>query len=95
MRLLTKDLELADQVAADYRKAPLEPRELAMLDWAVKVTRASSKCTEEDVAALRQAGWRDEDVLDITETAAMFNLTNRLANALGWVPNPEYDSLGR
>ena len=95
MRLLTKDAALADQIAADYTKAPIERREHAMLDFAVKVTRASQECTEADVEALRAAGWTDEDVMDITETAAMFNYTNRLANALGWVPNPEYDTLGR
>ena len=95
MRLLTKDPALADQIAVDYRAAPLEPRQRAMLDFAVKVTRASQECTEADVEALRAAGWTDEDVMDITETAAMFNYTNRLANALGWVPNPEYHSLGR
>ena len=95
MRLLTKDPELADQVAADYREARLEPRERAMLDFAVKVTRESARCTEEDVAALRRTGWSDEDILDIAQVAAMFNYTNRLANALGWQPNPEYDALGR
>ena len=95
MRLLTKDAALADQIADDYTKAPIGRRERVMLDFAVKVTRASHECTETDVEALRSAGWMDEDVMDITETAAMFNYTNRLANALGWVPNPEYDTLGR
>ena len=66
-----------------------------MLDFAVKVTRASHECTEVGVEALRSAGWTDEDVMDIAETAAMFNFTNRLANALGWEPNPEYHGLGR
>ena len=95
MRLLTKDPALADQIAADYTKAPVERRERAMLDFAVKVTRASHECAEADVEALRTCGWTDEDVMDITETAAMFNFTNRLANALGWEPNPEYHRLGR
>ena len=66
-----------------------------MLDFSLKVTRASHECTEVDIEALRAAGWTDEDVMDITETAAMFNYTNRLANALGWEPNEEYRSLGR
>jgi uncharacterized peroxidase-related enzyme len=95
LRLLTKNPALADQIAADYTKAPIERRERAMLDFAVKVTRASHACTEADVDALRSGGWTDEDVMDIAETAAMFNFTNRLANALGWEPNPEYDGLGR
>ena len=88
MRLLTKDAALADQIAADYTKAPIERRERAMLDFAFKMTRASYECNEADVEALRTGGWTDEDVMDIAETAAMFNFTNRLANALGWKPNP-------
>jgi uncharacterized peroxidase-related enzyme len=95
LRLLTKDPALADQVRADWRAAPLEARELAMLEFAQRLTHASSRMGEGDVEALRAAGWSDEDVMDIAETAAMFNFTNRLANALGWVPNREYDQLGR
>ena len=95
MRLLTKDPALADQIAADYRTAPLAPRQRAMLDWAAKVTSASGECAEADLESLREAGWSDEDIMDMTETAAMFNFTNRLANSLGWMPNSEYDELGR
>lgn len=94
MRLLTEDPELVERLAGDYREAALEPRERAMLDFAVKVTLRSDDCSEADVEALRAAGWSDEDVFDIAETAAMFNFTNRLANALGWEPNDEYDALG-
>jgi uncharacterized peroxidase-related enzyme len=95
LRLLTKDPALADQVRADWRAAGLEPRERAMLEFALKLTLESSRMSPADVEPLRAAAWTDEDVMDIAETAAMFNFTNRLANALGWVPNPEYDSLGR
>ena len=95
MRLLTGNPALADQIADDYRQAALEARERAMLDWAVKVTHSHDECTEGDIGALRTAGWTDEDIFDMTETAAMFNLTNRLANALGWAPNDEYEGLGR
>lgn len=95
MRILTEDPELADRVEADYRTAGLDPREVAMLDFAVKVTRASHEVVETDVEALRAEGWTDEDVMDVAEVAAMFNYTNRLANALGWEPNPEYAGLGR
>jgi len=95
LRKLTEDPVLVDQLATDYRVALVEPRERAMLDFAVKLTEASDRCTEEDVEALRRAGWTDEDVFDIAQTAAMFNFTNRLASGLGWAPNREYFSLGR
>jgi uncharacterized peroxidase-related enzyme len=95
LRKLTGDPALADQLATNYRYAPLDEKERAMLDFAVKLTEESHRCTPEDVEALRAAGWRDEDIFDIAETVGMFNLTNRLASGLGWVPNREYFSLGR
>jgi uncharacterized peroxidase-related enzyme len=96
LRQLTEDPVLADQLMANYRHAArLTAKERAMLDFAVKVTVASAECSEADLDVLRAAGWTDEDIMDIGEVAAMFNFTNRLANAFGWVPNEEYHSLGR
>jgi uncharacterized peroxidase-related enzyme len=95
LRLLTKDPSIDDRLAADHGTAGLEEREVAMLDWALAVTRDSNGCSEAHLDRLRSLGWTDEDLMDMTETAAMFNLTNRLANALAWEPNPEYETLGR
>jgi uncharacterized peroxidase-related enzyme len=95
LRKLTGDPDLADQLATNYRYAPVTSAERAMLDYTVKLTVESSACTEDDVEALRAEGWADEDILDIAQVAAMFNFTNRLASGLGWVPNPEYFSMGR
>lgn len=87
---------LADQLAANYRHATrLTAKERAMLDFAAKVTTRSADCAESDLDLLRRVGWTDEEIMDIGEIAAMFNFTNRLANAFGWVPNEEYHSLGR
>lgn len=95
LRKLTGDPALVERLATNYRYAAVEPQERAMLDYAVKLTTASSSCGREDVDALREAGWSDEDILDIAQVAAMFNYTNRLASGLGWAPNPEYFTLGR
>ena len=95
LRKLTEDPVLVDQLATSYEYAPLEPRERAMLDFAVKLTEESHRCGEGDVEALRAAGWSDEEVFDIAQVAAMFNFTNRLASGLGWQPNEEYFGLGR
>jgi uncharacterized peroxidase-related enzyme len=95
LRKLTKDTVLADVIAADHTTAALEPRVVAMLDYARKLTLRPTEMTEADVTELREAGWADEDVMDIAEVTGMFNLTNRMASGLGWEPNPEYDSLGR
>ena len=95
LRKLTKDPALADAIAADHTTAALEPRVRAMLDYARKLTLRPTEMAEADVEALRDAGWTDEDVMDIAEVTGMFNLTNRMASGLGWEPNPEYESLGR
>jgi uncharacterized peroxidase-related enzyme len=94
LRKLTGDPVLVEQLRTNYKYADLEPRERAMLDFAVKLTEHSAACTEADVEALREAGWTDEAVMDIAEVAAMFNFTNRLASGLGWVPNDEFVTLG-
>jgi len=95
LRKLTKDPDFVDRLATGYKYAELEPRDRAMLDFAVKLTEASDRCTDGDIEALRDAGWNDEEIMDIAQVAAMFNFTNRLASGLGWVPNSEYFSLGR
>lgn len=95
LRKLTKDPVLADAIAADHATAAIEPPVRAMLDYARKLTLRPTEMTEADVDALRDAGWTDEDVMDIAEVTGMFNLTNRMASGLGWEPNPEYESLGR
>ncbi len=95
LRKLTGDPVLVDQLATNHAYAAVDAKERAMLDFAVKLTKESSACTEADVEALRDAGWNDEDVMDIAQVAAMFNFTNRLASGLGWRPNEEYFSLGR
>lgn len=95
LRKLTKDPALADAIAADHTTAPVEPRVRAMLDYARKLTLRPTEMSEADVVALRDAGWTDEDVMDVAEVTGLFNMSNRMASGLGWVPNPEYESLGR
>lgn len=95
LRMHTGDEILADQIAINYRHAAITPKQRAMLDYAVKITEASHTIEAADLTALRRAGWADEDIADIAETAATFNFSNRMANALGWVPNELYHSLGR
>jgi uncharacterized peroxidase-related enzyme len=87
LRRLTKDPVLAERVAFDYRHAGLEPRTRAMLDYAIKITRRSVECTEEDIEELRAHGYSDEDVSDIINTAAIYNFNNRVANASGYIPD--------
>lgn len=95
LRKLTKDAALADQIAADHSLAAIPPRMTAALDYAVKLTREPTKMNAVDVERLRDVGWSDEDVMDIAEVTGMFNMSNRIASGLGWLPNPEYETMGR
>jgi uncharacterized peroxidase-related enzyme len=95
LRVRAKDAVLADTIAANYRAADLSPRQRAMLDFAVKVTGDSAACGDEDIAELRAHGFSDEDIMDIAQTAALFNYSNRVASALGLRPNREYHAMAR
>ena len=95
LRQLTGDPVLAEQIAFDYRRAPLDARTRAMLDYAVKITRTPVECNEDDVKHLRALGFTDQAIFAVAETAAMYNFTNRLASATGMLPNREYYTLGR
>ena len=86
---------LADTIAANYRAANLTPRQRAMLDFAVKITKVSDTCGDEDIAALRAHGFSDEEIMDIVQTAAFFNYSNRVASALEQRPNPDYFGMAR
>ena len=83
------------RITLDYRRAGLSEKQMAMLDFAVKLTLDPVTCSEEDVDELRGLGFSDEDVWDIAEVTAMFNFTNRLASATGMMPNPEYHAMAR
>ena len=95
LRKLSGDPALSDAIAADHTTAAVEPRVRALLDFALKLTLRPAEMAEGDVAELRAAGFGDEEIMDIAEVTGMFNLTNRMASALGWTPNPEYEALGR
>jgi uncharacterized peroxidase-related enzyme len=95
LRKLVEDPAMVDQIAIDYRRARLDERTRAMLDYAIKLTQTPVECSQVDVTALRTLGFSDEAIFDIAETAAMYNFTNRMASATGMMPNAEYYGMGR
>ena len=95
LRLRTKDAAFVDRLSVNYRHLGLTPRDRAMLDFAVKLTRTPDDCDETDVVRLRQVGYTDEDILHIIELTAIFNYNVRLATATGLFPNAQYHELGR
>jgi uncharacterized peroxidase-related enzyme len=90
VRRLSSDPELGEMLVMNYRIAPLEPRQRAMLDFAWKLTTTPAAVAEEDRAGLRKVGLAEEDIFDLSETVAFFNMSNRMASGLDIIPNREY-----
>ena len=95
LRIYEKKPLVADQVAVNYRKADISPRQRAMLDFAMKVCLRSDEIDEADFPPLHAHGFSDEDIWDIAAITAFFGLSNRMASFSGMVPNPEFYLMGR
>ena len=95
LRIRAKNPHVADQVAVNYRKADITPRQKAMLDFAMKVSRQAEEVAEADFDAMRAHGFGDEDIWDVGAIASFFALSNRMANLTSMRPNDEFYLLGR
>jgi len=95
LRIYEKKPLVADQVAVNYRKADISPRQRAILDFAMKVCERSHEVDDADIAALHAHGLDDEDAWDIAAITAFFGLSNRMASFSGMAPNPEFYLMGR
>ena len=95
LRIYEKKPLIADQVAVNYRKADITPRQMAMLGFAMKTCTDSAAIDDADFAALRAHGFSDEDAWDIGAITAFFGLSNRMANLTAMRPNDEFYMMGR
>ena len=95
VRQRAKDPVMGELMAQNYRAADLPARQVAMLDFAVKLTEHPDKMVEADRAALRSAGFTDRDIWDIAAVASFYNMSNRLAAATEMRPNAEYHGVAR
>ena len=95
LRIYEKKPLVADQVAVNYLKADITPRQKAMLDFAMKVCQHSDQIQDQDFAALHAHGFDDEDIWDIAAITAFFGLSNRMASFSNMMPNPEFYLMGR
>ena len=95
LRIYEKKPLVADQVAVNYLKADITPRQKAMLDFAMKVCLHSDQIQDQDFAALHAHGFDDEDIWDIAAITAFFGLSNRMASFSNMMPNPEFYLMGR
>ncbi len=95
LRVRAKNPLIADQIAANYRKADITARQRAMLDFAMKVSGRAYEVDDADIQDLKAHGFTEEDVWDIAAIAAFFGMSNRLANVTSMRPNDEFFSMGR
>lgn len=95
VRELSNDPQLGEMLVMNYRVADLENKHRVMLDYAWKLTEKPNEIGDVDRAALRDAGWSDDAICDITDVAAFFNYTNRMAHGLDMMPNKEYHAMTR
>jgi uncharacterized peroxidase-related enzyme len=95
LRIRSKNPLLADQIAVNYLKADITPRQQAMLGFAMLVSQDAESIVDEDLVQMRELGFSDEDLWDIGAVAAFFALSNRMANLTGMRPNDEFYLLGR
>lgn len=95
LRIREKNPLLADQVATNYRKADITPRQKVMLDFAVKVSQSSKEVSDADIELMESHGFSQEDIWDIGAISAFFALSNRMANLTSMRPNDRFYLMGR
>lgn len=95
LRIRAKNPLIADQVAINYRKADISPRQKAMLDFAIKVSQRAQEVGDADLETLQAHAFTEEDIWDIAAISAFFGLSNRLANVTNMRPNEEFYAMGR
>ncbi len=95
VRQLSGDPVLGEVLAMNFRAGDLSSRHRAMCVFVEKLTETPSKMDETDRAALRDAGFSDQDIWDIAATASFFNMSNRMASAIDMMPNREYHGMAR
>jgi len=95
VRALSGDPQLGEMMVMNYRVAPLDVRQRGMLDFAWKLTKTPEQVVEEDRQALRDLGFSAEDIFDLADTVAFFNMSNRMAIGTDMMPNPEYHGMDR
>jgi uncharacterized peroxidase-related enzyme len=95
LRIRAKNPLIADQIAINYRKADITPRQRAMLDFAMTVALEAQVVDEDDFEELRGHNFSEDDIWDIGAIAAFFALSNRMANLTAMRPNDEFYKLAR
>lgn len=95
VRELSNDPQLGERIAANFRSAELPKKQEELLNFTKKLTKDPSEINENDRKKLRDVGYTDRDIWDISAIVGLFNMTNRLASATEMEPNNNYHNLAR
>lgn len=95
LRIFAEAPLLADQIAANHRIADVSEAHRAMLDFAVKLTESPGRVDDTDLERLREAGFSEAEIWDISSVVAYYNLANRMALVTDMRPNEEFHAMGR
>ena len=95
VRELSNDPQLGERIAANFKSAELPKKQEVLLNFTKKLTKDPSEIGENDRKKLRDVGYTDRDIWDISAIVGLFNMTNRLASATEMEPNNNYHNLAR
>ena len=95
VRELSNDPQLGERIAANFKSAELPKKQEELLNFTKKLTKDPSEISENDRKKLRDVGYTDRDIWDISAIVGLFNMTNRLASATEMEPNNNYHNLAR
>lgn len=79
----------------NYRRAPLEPVDLALCEYAERLTLNISGCGANDIQKLRDEGLSDAQISHAVQVIGYFNYINRVAEGLGVDFEPEWKEPGK
>lgn len=95
LRIYSKQAHLSDQIAINYRTAPITEKQRVMLDYTYYLAIECGVLTDQWVAKLQAQGFSLDDIWDMGAIASFFGLSNRLVSMAGTPPNDEFYLMGR
>jgi len=95
VRSISGDPALGEALVMNWRSAKVDARQRAILEFAMKMTVASADIEDADRQDLRDHGLSEEDIWDVAAVVGFFNMSNRMASAVGMEPNETYHAMAR
>jgi uncharacterized peroxidase-related enzyme len=87
VRRLTGDAHLNQEFATTWPEYKLDAKTRALLGYASRLTETPSMVSREDTDALREAGWSEDAIWEITALISFFNFSGRMEAASGLPPD--------